>query len=87
MRAVAPNILSLEDVARLRGGLLYAPTSQIPWATSLERTFDSDIRACTRCDGRLRFRAVVTQPDIARRILDALRKRRGRDPPLAPAAD
>jgi hypothetical protein len=78
MRAVAPNILALEHIARLCGGLLYAATSQIPWAILLERTFEVDVQACKRCDGRLRVRAVVTQPDVARRILDALRNKRGR---------
>jgi hypothetical protein len=37
----------------------------------LARTFDVDVKACPRCGGRLEVRAVVTDHDIARRILNA----------------
>ena len=66
-----PNVLSARHLARIGGGLLYAATSNVPWATLLARTFDVDVKACARCAGRLEVRAVVTDHDIVRRILDA----------------
>jgi hypothetical protein len=53
-------------------GLLYATTSNVPWATLLARTFEVDVRSCVRCGGRLEVRAVVTDLDITRKILDAI---------------
>jgi len=44
----------------------------VPWATLLARTFDFDVKACARCDGRLVVRAVVTDIDIAPKILVAI---------------
>jgi hypothetical protein len=67
-----PNVLSARHLARIGGGLLFAATSSVPWATLLARTFEIDVKACTRCGGRLEVRAVVTDHDIARRILDAI---------------
>jgi hypothetical protein len=57
---------------RIAGGLLYAPSSNVPWATLLARTFDVDIKACARCTGRLEVCAVVMDPIVARKILDAM---------------
>jgi hypothetical protein len=67
-----PNVLSSRHLGRIGGGLLYAATSSVPWATLLARTFDIDVKACVRCGGRLEVRAVVTDRDVARRILDAI---------------
>jgi hypothetical protein len=67
-----PNILSASHLDRIAGGLLYAATSNVPWSTLLARTFDVDVKSCARCGGRLEVRAVVTDHDIARRILDAI---------------
>ena len=85
----APNILSAKHLGRLLfaprsfgrvdGGLLYAATSKVPWATLLARTFSVDVKACARCAGRLEVRAVVTDHDIAKKILDAMPKA-ARDP-------
>jgi hypothetical protein len=54
-------------LARIGGGLLYAATSNVPWATLLARTFEVDVKSCARCGGRLEVRAVVTDRDIARK--------------------
>jgi hypothetical protein len=54
----------------------------MPWATLLARTFEVDVKACARCAGRLEVRAVVTDHDIARRILDAI-PTAARAPPAA----
>jgi hypothetical protein len=67
-----PNVLSTRHLARIGGGLLFAATSNVPWATLLARTFEVDVKACSRCAGRLEVRAVVTDHDIASRILDAI---------------
>ena len=67
-----PNVLSVRHLARIGGGLLYAATSNVPWATLLARTFDVDVKACARCAGRLEVRAVVTDYAIARKILQAI---------------
>jgi hypothetical protein len=59
-----PNVLSARHLARIGGGLLYAATSNVPWATLLARAFEVDVQACARCAGRLEVRAVVTDHDI-----------------------
>ena len=65
----APNILSDRHLARIRGGLLHAATASVPWAVLHARTFDNDVLSCCRCGGRLRVRAVIVDPAVARRIL------------------
>ena len=77
-----PNVLSTRHLARIEGGLLYAATSNVPWATLLARTFEVDVKACARCGGTLEVRAVVTDHDIARRILDAMQAAARAPPPL-----
>jgi hypothetical protein len=77
----APNILSASHLSRIAGGLLYAATSNVPWATLLARTFDVDVKACNRCGRRLEVRAVVTDHDTARKILDAVQAS-ARAPPV-----
>jgi hypothetical protein len=77
-----PNVLSTRHLARIGGGLLFAATSSVPWATLLARTFEIDAKACAYCGGRLEVRAVVTDHDIARRILDAI-PTAARAPPAA----
>ena len=67
-----PNVLSARHLARIGGGLLFAATSSVPWATLLARTFEVDVKSCVHCGGRLEVRAVVTDHDSARRILDAI---------------
>ncbi len=67
-----PNVLSAKHLGRIAGGLLYAATSNVPWATLLARTFDVDVTACARCGGRLDVRAVVADHEVAQRILNAL---------------
>jgi hypothetical protein len=76
----APNILSAKHLGRIAGGLLYARTSNVPWATLLARTFDVDVKACARCGARLEVRAVVTDHDVAKKTLDAM-PRAARAPP------
>ena len=68
----APNLLSAKLLARIGGGRLYAPSSSVPWATLWARTFEVDVKACSRCCGRLEVRAVMTDPVVARTVLDTL---------------
>jgi hypothetical protein len=50
----APNVLSAQHLGRIGGGLLFAATSNVPWATLFARTFDIDVKACARCGARPR---------------------------------
>ena len=68
-RAVAPGRAAMCSAAR------------VDWATLLRRTFDVDVTRCTGCAGRMRVRAVVTDPASIDRLLAALR--RAREPPVA----
>jgi hypothetical protein len=76
----APNILSAKHLDRIHGGLLFAATSNVPWALLLARTFDVDSKACPRCEGRLVVRAVITDFSVVRQIVDSLAKH-ARTPP------
>ena len=67
-----PNVLSARHIERIQGGLLYAATSNVPWATLLARTFDVDVKCCARCGGRLEVRTVVSDHEVAPRILEAI---------------
>lgn len=78
---VAPHVLSIAHWDRLLDGELYASSSRLDWRTLLKRTFDTDLRVCVRCGGRLTVRAAVTDPATVDKMLDALR--RPRAPPAA----
>ena len=81
-----PNVLSTSHLDRIAGGLLYAASSNVPWATLLARSFEIDVKACARCGGRLEVGAVVTDRDIASRILDAMQAAARAPPPLDSSA-
>jgi len=78
---VAPNVLSLTHWERIVEGELYAATARVDWRTLLKRTFDTELRVCARCGGRLVIRAVVTDSASVAKLLAALR--RPRAPPAA----
>ena len=63
------DVLSVQHLDRIRGGLLYSATSAVPWAILHERTFEHDVMVCGHCGGRLRLRAVIVDPEVAMRIL------------------
>jgi hypothetical protein len=46
-----PNVLSAKHLDRIAGGLLYAATSNVPWATLLARTFDRPTNCSRRSAG------------------------------------
>jgi len=84
--ALAPNILSVRRWERLLGGLLYAATSRIDWASLLRRSLDVDVLECPKCHGRLRVLAVITEREPVVRILSHLGLPT-EAPPLARARD
>ncbi len=84
---LTPNVLSVKHWDRLLGGTLYAASPRVDWASLLRRSFQVDVLACPRCDGRLRVLGEVTDPARIRLVLDALgmptdapRAARARDP-------
>ncbi len=84
---LTPNVLGVRHWSRLLGGLLYATSPRVDWATLLRRTFDVDVLACPSCGGRLRILGEVTEASTVGRILGALgmpieapRAARARDP-------
>jgi hypothetical protein len=69
---LAPNVISVRHWDRLLGGLLYATSPRVDWATLLRRCFAVDVLHCPKCHGRLRMIAVMTEPEPVRRILARL---------------
>ncbi len=57
---------------------------RISWADLLKRVFEVDALRCPACGGRMRLIAAITDPSVARRILERL-SLSSRAPPLAPA--
>jgi len=57
-----------------RGAVAEAPArgrsaSRIHWATLMHRVWGWDVLACPKCDGRMRFIAVIKERDVIERIL------------------
>jgi hypothetical protein len=67
--ALAPNVVSVRHWDRLMGGLLYAATPRVDWATLLRRSFSVDVLECPKCHDRLRVLAVITEREPVQRIL------------------
>jgi hypothetical protein len=66
---LAPNSIAVRHWDRLLGGLLYAVTPRVDWATLLRRSFAIDVLECPKCCGRLRVLAVITEREPVQRIL------------------
>ncbi len=84
---LTPNVIAIRHWDRLLGGLLYAATPRVDWASLLRRSFSVDVLECPKCHGRLRVLAVITEREPVRRILghlgmptDAPPVARARDP-------
>lgn len=71
---------SLERLRVLEGELC-ASSSRLDWRTLLKRTFEVDLRVWVGCGGKLAVRAVLSEPAVIAKMLDALR--RPRAPPAA----
>jgi hypothetical protein len=69
---LAPNVLAIAHWNRIMGGMLYAASPYLPWAQLLRRSFDVDIEQCPKCGGRIRLIQSVTEPTVARAILERL---------------
>jgi hypothetical protein len=67
-----PNILSVKHWSRLLGGLLYAASPRVDWATLLRRSFDVDVLTCAQGGGRVRVLGEITKPPMVRLILESL---------------
>ena len=67
--ALAPNVVSVRHWDRLMGGLLYAATPRVDWATLLRRSFSVDVLECPKCHDRLRVLAIITEREPVQRIL------------------
>ena len=59
---------------------------RIAWADLLKRVFEVDALRCPACSGRMRLLAAITDPSVARRILECLALP-PRAPPLALASE
>lgn len=69
---LSPNVLSLRHWQRLLGGLLYAASPRVDWATLMRRSFAVDVLRCASCGGRLRVLGEVTEPILVRVVLERL---------------
>jgi hypothetical protein len=85
---LAPNVLSVKHWSRLLGGLLYAASPRVDWASLLRRSFDVDVLMCPKCRGRLHVLGEITDPVLLGLVLESLelpteapRVGRARDPP------
>lgn len=83
---LAPNVLSVQHWDRLLGGLLYAASPRVDWASLLRRSFSADVLQCPKCNGRLRVLAVITEREPINRILEHVGMPT-EAPPLARARD
>jgi hypothetical protein len=57
------------------------PPRRMAWADLLQRVFEVDALRCPACGGRMRILSAITEPDLARRILEWL-DMPSRAPPL-----
>jgi len=58
------------------------PLAPLSWAERLKRVFRLDIELCTKCGGKLRVVATITQPDVIQKILDHVHQQQA--PPRQP---
>ena len=58
-----------------------SPTGRAAWADLLQRVFEVDALHCPACGGRMRILSAITDPGVARRILECL-DMPSRAPPL-----
>jgi hypothetical protein len=84
---LAPNVLSVKHWGRLLGGLLYAASPRVDWATLLRRSFEVDVLCCPSCGGRMRVLGEITGSRMVTLVLESLelpteapRAARARDP-------
>lgn len=71
---------------RLRAERNESLARRIAWADLLKRVLGVDALRCPGCAGRMRLIAAITEPDVARQILECL-SLPPRAPPLTPATE
>jgi len=78
-----PGPASRDARARLQAIVAHVepPPRRTAWANLLQRVFEVDALRCPRCGGRMRVLSAITDPDVARRILESL-DMPSRAPPL-----
>jgi hypothetical protein len=69
---LTPNVLSVKHWDRLLGGLLYAASCRVDWASLVRRSFEIDVLKCASCGGRLRMLGEVTDPRVVGLVLESL---------------
>ena len=79
-------MLSVQHWDRLLGGVLYAASPRVDWASLLGRSFCLDVLERPKCKGRLRVLAVLTERDPISRMLAHVGMPT-QAPPLARARD
>jgi len=62
------------------------PRRRTAWADLLQHVFEVDALCCPRCGGRMRILSAITDPEVARRILECL-DLPARAPPQRSSAD
>jgi len=69
---LSPNVLGVKHWQRLLGGVLYANSARVDWATLMRRSFAVDVLECPTCHGRMRIRGDITEPTLVRLVLERL---------------
>jgi hypothetical protein len=54
-----------------------AQRQRMTWAQLLRRVFEIDILECPRCQARMQQIAVITSPEVIRRMLDCMQRGQG----------
>jgi hypothetical protein len=78
--SVDPSPVSPDARVRLQA-IVEPPPRRTAWADLLQRVFEVDALRCPACGGRMRILSAITEPDVARRILEWL-DMPSRAPPL-----
>ena len=83
-----PTTITVKHWGRLLDGELLATAPRVDWRTLMRRTFGFDALACPMCSKKMRVIAVITDKNVARRILEHLHALPDpQDRALAPARD
>jgi hypothetical protein len=69
--SIDPGPVSPDARARLQANVA-PPPRRTAWADLLQRVFEVDALRCSACGGRMRILSAITEPDVARRILEWL---------------
>ena len=82
IEATVPHAPRVEREAGANDSTWRRAARRTAWVDLLQRVFEVDALRCPGCGARMRVLSAITDPDVARRILDCLRMP-SRAPPLA----